>query len=122
MIWGSAYPGVKLGYSLFAIGGDDTAAKLVFAGCRFFSAGLIVLVGRWIFLTWNSRRRIEGQAVVQRQRLGCKDLLQLLILGLMQSGVHYFFFYIGLSIPPEPKARSSIRLQCFRGNSRTRVL
>ena len=97
IIWGSAYPGVKLGYSLFAIGGDDTAAKLVFAGCRFFSAGLIVLVGRWIFLSWTSRRRIQGKAVAKRQPLAFKDMLQLLILGLLQSGVHYFFFYIGLS-------------------------
>ncbi len=97
IIWGSAYPGVKLGYSLFAIGGDDTAAKLVFAGCRFFSAGLMVLLGRVIFRIFTSRRTIGAIRSAEHQPLGLKGMLQLLILGLLQSGVHYYFFYVGLS-------------------------
>lgn len=97
IIWGSAYPGVKLGYSLFAIGSDDTAAKLVFAGCRFFSAGQMVLLGRWIFRMWQSRQTIGSGDYVMRQPLGLKGLLQILVLGFLQSGVHYYFFYIGLS-------------------------
>ena len=82
---------------MFTIGGDDTAAKLVFAGCRFFSAGLMVLIGRWVFRWWKSKRTVVNEPRVVRQSLGLKGMLQLLILGLLQSGVHYYFFYVGLS-------------------------
>ena len=48
LLWGSAFPGVKAGYTLFAIGEGDIPSKLVFAGVRFFAAGLLVLAFGWI--------------------------------------------------------------------------
>lgn len=35
LLWGSAFPAVKLGYAWLRIGADDIPAKFVFAGCRF---------------------------------------------------------------------------------------
>ena len=43
-LWGSAFPCVKLGYELFNIGVDDTFSKILFAGWRFFLAGILVLL------------------------------------------------------------------------------
>ncbi len=44
LLWGSAYPAIKLGYELFAVGADDTPAKMAFAGLRFALAGLLVFL------------------------------------------------------------------------------
>lgn len=44
MLWGSAYPGVKIGYQLFAIASNDVWGQLLFAGSRFSLAGLLVLI------------------------------------------------------------------------------
>jgi len=43
LLWGSAYPAIKSGYKLFAIATDDLTSKFIFAGLRFFLAGLMVL-------------------------------------------------------------------------------
>lgn len=39
LLWGSAYPAVKIGYVLFDI--DTTGAQVLFAGYRFSLAGII---------------------------------------------------------------------------------
>jgi hypothetical protein len=43
-LWGSSYPAIKNGYALFGIAAGDIPSKLVFAGWRFFLAGLLLLV------------------------------------------------------------------------------
>ena len=46
VLWGSAFPFIKLGYRLFAIDSADTASILCFAGVRFMmGAALVWLVG-----------------------------------------------------------------------------
>ena len=42
-LWGSAFPCIKTGYRLFHIASEDTASQLLFAGVRFFLAGIIVI-------------------------------------------------------------------------------
>ena len=37
VLWGSAFPFIKLGYRLFAIDSADTASILCFAGVRFMT-------------------------------------------------------------------------------------
>ena len=44
LLWGSAFPCVKIGYDLFRIGASDTASQIVFAGTRFFLAGVLALI------------------------------------------------------------------------------
>lgn len=39
ILWGTAYPAVKIGYDLFAISDADGFGKLLFAGIRFFWRG-----------------------------------------------------------------------------------
>ncbi|MGH0052925.1 MAG: DMT family transporter [Sphaerochaetaceae bacterium] len=87
ILWGSAYPSIKLGYELFLVGPDDTPAKMAFAGLRFTLAGLLVLFFRFF-------QQGEKQ---QFRTLDGKAWLQIFLLGLLQTTIHYTFFYIGVS-------------------------
>lgn len=84
VLWGSAFPVLKLSYEEIQMAPDDTIAKLVFAGMRFLLAGLIILIGLFIF----NRRHLF---VTKRQ------FLFLIILGIIQTGLQYYFFYNGLA-------------------------
>jgi len=84
MLWGSAYPAIKNGYALFAIAPNDIPSKMVFAGYRFFFAGLLLLL-----LALLTKR--EGL------RLNWTSLKQYTLLGLTQTALMYVFFYIGLA-------------------------
>ncbi|PAV31223.1 EamA family transporter [Virgibacillus profundi] len=84
ILWGSAFPVLKVSYEEIQMAADDTIAKLVFAGMRFLLAGLIILVGLFFF----NRRHLF---VTKRQ------FLFLIILGIIQTGLQYYFFYNGLA-------------------------
>ena len=84
LLWGSAFPGVKMGYELLAIGADDLFSKILFAGCRFGLAGIFVL----LFSVAKERRLL----LPNRSNIGGITLL-----GLVQTSLQYIFFYIGLS-------------------------
>ncbi|WP_087974100.1 DMT family transporter [Oceanobacillus rekensis] len=84
VLWGSAFPVLKISYEELQMAPDDTIAKVVFAGLRFLLAGLIVLVG----LLLTSPRHL---LVTRRQ------ILVLIILGIFQTSLQYFFFYNGLA-------------------------
>ena len=84
LLWGSAFPCIKIGYRLFAIAGEDTAAQILFAGCRFSLAGvLVVLAGSGL----------KGRWLLPQKR----DLLPIGLLALSQTAVQYLLFYIGLA-------------------------
>lgn len=84
LLWGSAFPVLKISYEEFQIASDDVIAKIVFAGLRFLLAGLIVLG----FLMISNIK----QLFVTR-----KQLMILLVLGIVQTTLQYFFFYNGLA-------------------------
>src|ERR1041384_2047631 len=83
LLWGSSYPSIKTGYELLAIARHDVPSKLIFAGYRFLIAGLCLVL----------------LAIALRKpalRLTGRQLGQLTVLGLAQTGLQYVFFYIGL--------------------------
>lgn len=84
LLWGSAYPAIKSGYALLAIGRDDTASQLVFAGWRFVLAGVLLL----------GMARAMGRPVFALSR---GDLGRVGLLGLAQTALQYVFFYVGLA-------------------------
>lgn len=45
VLWGSAFPFIKMGYRLFAIDATDTASIMCFAGVRFMLSALLVYAG-----------------------------------------------------------------------------
>ncbi|WP_338762601.1 DMT family transporter [Massilia sp. METH4] len=84
LLWGSSYPSIKTGYALLGIAQHDVPSKLIFAGYRFLIAGLCLVV-----LALLLKR--PALALTGRQ------LRQLTVLGLAQTGLQYVFFYIGLA-------------------------
>ena len=84
ILWGTAYPAVKIGYELFAIDAADGFGKLLFAGLRFTMAGLMTLAVSVVLqktLVIPKRQNWSGIAV----------------LGLVQTTGQYIFFYLGLA-------------------------
>ncbi|MDB5965307.1 MAG: family transporter [Polaromonas sp.] len=84
LLWGSAYPAIKNGYALLQIAPDDVPSKLLFAGYRFFLAGLVLLA-----VAAAGRKPLWG---FDRRTLG-----RITLLGLTQTTLQYVFFYIGLA-------------------------
>ncbi|MCM5682185.1 DMT family transporter [Schlegelella sp. S2-27] len=84
LLWGSAYPAIKNGYALFGIAPADVASQLVFAGYRFLFAGLVLC----------AFAACRGAAVLQPMRGHWRATA---VLGLSQTTLQYFFFYVGLS-------------------------
>jgi len=82
--WGWAFPLIKIGFSAFGITADMTGSKMLFAGIRFAVAGLIVL----------SVARSSGRSF-RTSRVG--DWRFILAFALMNTTLHYFFFYVGMS-------------------------
>lgn len=83
-LWGSAFPCIKSGYALFNIAGDDTASQILFAGIRFFFAGVMVI--------------IAGSLIQKRfLTISVKGIPKVLALSMFQTFGQYFFFYIGLA-------------------------
>ena len=82
LLWGTAFPFIKLGYAAFEVADGDVGAMLLFAGCRFFLAGLMVLP-----VIAFQRARVLPQK---------GDVLPIAVLGLVLTAGQYFFTYIGL--------------------------
>ena len=82
--WGWAYPLIKLGFDEFGITREMTASKMLFAGVRFTLSGLIVLA---IALSKGVNLRVKGAV----------GWGYLFAYALLNTTIHYAFFYIGLS-------------------------
>lgn len=82
LLWGSAYPCVKIGYRLFDI--NSTGAQILFAGYRFTLAGILTLIMTTVFY---------GKWIVPKRG----ELKGMISLGLVQTTLQYLFFYIGLA-------------------------
>ncbi|MDD6394995.1 MAG: DMT family transporter [Firmicutes bacterium] len=84
LLWGSAFPFIKIGYSLLSIDSSDTASQILFAGIRFFSAGILTIIAGSIL----QKKPLIPSAVSWRK---------IIPLGMVQTVAQYVFFYIGLA-------------------------
>lgn len=82
--WGWAYPLIKLGMNEFGILPDMTGSKMLFAGIRFFISGLIIL----------AIAKPMGRKFGVRKTT---DWWFILLFSLLNTTLHYAFFYFGLS-------------------------
>ena len=82
-LWGSATPFIKLGYELL-LPERDVASTILFAGIRFFFAGILTVV---IFSI--ARRKL---LVPKRESLS-----RVAIVSAFQTVLQYIFFYVGLA-------------------------
>lgn len=81
LLWGSAFPFIKLGYRLFAIEAGDTPSILCFAGVRFMLGA---------FLVWLGALALERRPLTLPRG---KTLAACCGLGLWQTAAQYFFYY-----------------------------
>lgn len=83
-LWGSAFPCIKIGYSLFVIESGDWASQILFAGLRFSVAGVLTIV--------------LGSALSKRLLYFKRNSIGYVgALALFQTVLQYVFFYIGLA-------------------------
>ncbi|MDQ7094498.1 DMT family transporter [Desulfosporosinus sp. PR] len=84
ILWGSAFPVLKISYEELRIAADDQSAIIVLAGMRFLLAGLLL----FMLLVLGVRRS---------PKVSWKVFGQLFLLGLLQISLQYYFFYNGLA-------------------------
>lgn len=84
VVWGWAYPLIKLGMAEFGITPDMTGSKMLFAGIRFMISGIIIL----------ALMRSQGKSFAVKQR---SNWWFILTFALLNTTLHYAFFYFGLS-------------------------
>ena len=84
LLWGSAFPSIKIGYQLFQVDSTDIATQILFAGCRFTLAGiLVIIIGS-----------LMQQKFLKPSRTSAPKIFKICLL---QTVLQYFFFYIGLA-------------------------
>lgn len=84
ILWGSAFPVLKISYELLNLSPGDVYEKILFAGIRFFIASLLIFF-------------ITKTVIKEPLKLKRKNVKPLVLLGLLQTAIMYFFFYNGLS-------------------------
>ena len=84
MLWGSAIPFINLGYRYFNIPSGETATQILFAGVRFFLAGLMTI----LFTS------LLGRKLVRPRR---KNAHMVVKLSMLHTVMQYVFFYIGVA-------------------------
>lgn len=83
-LWGSAAPMIKIGYGLFAIAETDTWNIILFAGMRFFLAGVLVI--------------LFSSLIVRKPDLpGRASWGNVAALAMTQTVGQYILFYIGVA-------------------------
>lgn len=85
LLWGTAFPFIKLGYAAFAVQDGAVGDMLLFAGLRFTLAGVLVLG----FLCVRERRFVPP---------GRQNIAPALLLGSVQTLGQYLFTYIGIGL------------------------
>ncbi|MDO4188438.1 MAG: EamA family transporter [Lachnospiraceae bacterium] len=83
-LWGSAFPCIKIGYSLFDISSSDTYTQILFAGIRFILAGFLAL----LFGSFLSRTILIPKKT---------SITKIFNLSMLQTVAQYILFYIGLA-------------------------
>lgn len=91
LLWGSAFPAIPIGYRLFSISSDDTMSIILFAGLRFFLAGILSLL---IFSILNKK-------ILTVKKSSLKNIG---VLSIFQTILQYVFFYLGLAFTTGERA------------------
>ncbi len=82
--WAFAFPLIKIGFEEFSISSNDNWSKALFAGIRFFAAGLLLILFAKMIKLKFSINSIRNAGL-------------LFLFSLIGTALHYFFFYLGLS-------------------------
>ncbi len=84
LLWGSAFPCVKIGYELFRIAPADVASQILFAGARFTLAGILTVA--------------IGSALSRKMLVPAGSSWGMVVkLSMFQTVIQYLLFYVGLA-------------------------
>ena len=84
LLWGSAFPVIKIGYRILGIASADATSQILFAGVRFFLAGILAI--------------LLGSILQKKFLFPAKSSWGMIgILSLFQTVLQYLFFYLGLA-------------------------
>ncbi len=83
-LWGSATPAIKIGYEMFGIASSDTISIILFAGIRFFLAGILVILIQSL---------LAGHFIKPEKG----SFPSIFKLSFAQTMFQYFCFYVGLA-------------------------
>lgn len=84
VLWGSAFPCIKLGYQWMNIESSATKTQILYAGIRFTLAGMMVILLGSV---------VNGKFLLPQK----KSWKKIATLSLFQTILQYLFFYIGLA-------------------------
>lgn len=84
ILWGSAFPVLKVTYNELNLATDDVLSRLLLAGGRFLLASIML----FLFI---------GLGLKEDIRIKKSWLAPVFVLGVAQTGLQYFFFYNGLA-------------------------
>lgn len=100
ILWGSAATVIKIGYQMLQIQSSDWASQMVFAGIRFFIAGLMSLAAGCV-----TEKKLLLPSAADVPRIG--------IISLFQTILQYFFYYIGVAHTTGVKAAILVAANVF---------
>lgn len=84
ILWGSAFPCVKIGYNLFNVDTTHIPSVILFAGLRFTLAGALVIAFGCV---------AQKKFILPKKR----NWWRVVVLCIFQAVLQYVFFYIGLA-------------------------
>lgn len=82
LLWGSAFPVLKISNKLLGLVDQPVTAQILFAGYRFFLAGILTL--------------IFAKIIGLNLKIHPKDWPMLIKIGFIQTTIQYLLFYFGL--------------------------
>ena len=91
LLWGSAFPAIRYGYTVLDISNTDTFSIILFAGIRFFGAGVLTLI---IFSLISKKPLLPEK----------QDLPHIGVLSVFQTILQYLCFYLGLAFTTGSRA------------------
>ncbi|WP_461206766.1 DMT family transporter [Clostridium sp. DL1XJH146] len=100
ILWGTAFPVLKISYVELGIETSDMMAKIVFAGIRFFLASILL----FLFSIFIIKKSLKVNKTL---------IPKLIVLGLFQTTLQYIFFYLGLANTKGSKASIITSLASF---------
>ncbi|SFT64946.1 Permease of the drug/metabolite transporter (DMT) superfamily [Lachnospiraceae bacterium XBD2001] len=84
LLWGSAFPVIKIGYRILGIASANATSQILFAGVRFFLAGILAI--------------LLGSILQKKFLFPAKSSWGMIgTLSLFQTVLQYLFFYLGLA-------------------------
>lgn len=101
-LWGTAFAAIKQGYKIFSIESNDIPSMLVFAGVRFFSAGIVV----YLALTIMRKKFFIPKP---------KEFVKMTSLGIVQTALQYIFLYVALIFVTGTKSSIYTSFSAFLG-------